>query len=411
MTARKIFDPLYAAISFPSEIEELLFSPLVQRLRHIRLSNIDSLEMPGVANISRFEHVTGAAHLASQVQVASTHIEKIILQSAALLHDASITPYGHLVEEAVGYRAQFDHEKRLGDALAESTSTDLGGEDFQVLNKRSGLRDWALRHFGSDARIALDTIMQAVRGKGHWGRLISGSVDLDNLDNVARMAFHMGLEFDRALPLRIAQSIVGLSENHEPIFSDDAVPKIEKWLSLRRDVYEKLMLSRADFTGKAMLIYSTVRAMEVGDFDDTDWKLMDFQFINLLATSKNVDVATTASRWLLGDLWSLSDLQWFEGSPPPYDKVYSFSEMVSTMLGRTAFAYRIKEKRFRELTIRTETSQVTLGENRNQWLLGVSSPAKTSFSKRENLMITRAACEHFNTSLASQEQKQTLSLF
>ena len=65
-------DALYGRMSFPPEIAALILTPVVQRLRHVRLSNIDSLDMPAIANLSRFEHVLGTAHLASRVGVRAS---------------------------------------------------------------------------------------------------------------------------------------------------------------------------------------------------------------------------------------------------------------------------------------------------------------------------------------------------
>src|SRR5690349_5656478 len=100
-----ILDPLYGELTLPKAIVQLLSKPIVQRLRHIRLSNIDSLDMPGIANISRYEHVVGTAYLLSQTGLFSKlDVETATwLQAAALLHDWAILPYGHLIEEASQY--------------------------------------------------------------------------------------------------------------------------------------------------------------------------------------------------------------------------------------------------------------------------------------------------------------------
>lgn len=48
------FDALYGEVRMEPAIADLASRPLVQRLRHIRLSNIDSLASPGIAHISRY---------------------------------------------------------------------------------------------------------------------------------------------------------------------------------------------------------------------------------------------------------------------------------------------------------------------------------------------------------------------
>ena len=54
-------DVLYGDVALSDEIADLVGRPLLQRLRHIRLSNIDSLDMPGISGTSRFEHALGTA--------------------------------------------------------------------------------------------------------------------------------------------------------------------------------------------------------------------------------------------------------------------------------------------------------------------------------------------------------------
>ena len=53
----------------------------------------------------------------------------------------------------------------------------------------------------------IDTIAQYIKGKGEYGPLISGSMDLDNIDNVYRMSYHMGLTTDTLTPVEISKSI------------------------------------------------------------------------------------------------------------------------------------------------------------------------------------------------------------
>ena len=89
-------------------------------MRHIRLSNIDSIDLPGIANLTRYEHVLGVAHLASIVgfRPTLTASDRLVLDAAAVLHDWAITSFGHLVEEAFHYTsARFEHESHLA-ALA-----------------------------------------------------------------------------------------------------------------------------------------------------------------------------------------------------------------------------------------------------------------------------------------------------
>jgi len=68
----QFYDSLYGEVSLDSAIAELSRTPLMQRLRDVRLSNVDSIVMPGISNISRYEHSLGVAYVASRVAFAHT---------------------------------------------------------------------------------------------------------------------------------------------------------------------------------------------------------------------------------------------------------------------------------------------------------------------------------------------------
>ena len=57
--------------------------------------------MPGIAGLTRFEHVLGVAHLARVTAYGQriSQQERTCLVAAALLHDWAISAFGHLVEE------------------------------------------------------------------------------------------------------------------------------------------------------------------------------------------------------------------------------------------------------------------------------------------------------------------------
>ncbi len=95
-------DTLYGRVVLDDDMMKLSATPVIQRLRHVRLSNINSIDMPGIANLSRYEHVLGVCYLAGQVGFLGTlnRHDRTVLAASALLHDWAITSFGHLVEEA-----------------------------------------------------------------------------------------------------------------------------------------------------------------------------------------------------------------------------------------------------------------------------------------------------------------------
>jgi HD superfamily phosphohydrolase len=420
VSAKTFFDALYGESLLNDAIELLIQQPVIQRLRRIRLSNIDSVSMPGVANISRFEHSLGTALLASKVGFGHriSASEEIILQAAALLHDSAIPPYGHLVEEAFQYvSAGVNHEARWSAIFGDPHSQELGGLDLQIfLGREAGLWHWARKTFSQNADKSLNEVLNTIKGEGKFGKCVCGDLDLDNVDNVCRAAWHIGIQSDRSLPIKIAEGMVALDPVKGVIFSTSVRDWISEWLNLRKQVYERFMLSRTDFVGKVMLIYSVIRAYECQEFADADWTLTDDVFIDRLLNSENTEIKNAVASWLSGELWPLSNLVWMNGAAPSYALVYQFSQLVSETLDRPCLAYAIKDKRSRELKIHLDNGTVTqLGLSTKQWLLGVASSLRGDFSGAENRRVVELARHFFAAEVIGKgnepAESQTLALF
>lgn len=377
-----ILDPLYGEINFDEPIRMLMRIPTIQRMRHVRLSNIDSLDLPSVANISRYEHVLGVTFLAESAGFRNSlsPFDDLAFRSAALLHDWAITSFGHLVEEALQYvGTSFSHEEKLRRLMASDGDEDLGGADLQVLvGRESGIRKWAHKFAGHDGDKLITAIVDLIGGQGPWAQAIAGTIDLDNIDNVCRMAYHMGRSEARELPLSLAAAMVVLNPKTGTIgFKRSAEEQIAQWLETRRWVYDRLMLSERDFAGKLMLLYATVSAYQAGEIHSSDWTLVDHEFIHRLTSSSHSDVAETAKRWLVGELWEISELCWMSGRRPEFPKLLEVSNEISEFLGVRCFVYAIKDKRQRLLPISFDDgSASTFGSKSEQWLVGMGSSSR-----------------------------------
>jgi uncharacterized protein len=405
-------DPLYGRIHFEPDLALLVQTPLLQRLRHVRQSNIDSVDMPAIANMSRFEHVLGVAHLAGEVGFRSSlkPLESLVLRASALVHDWAITAFGHLVEEAFQYvGARFNHEQRLRDIISGDSSTEIGGIDFQILVGREvGLIRWARKVGGVEWAQLLMDIMETIQGRGPVGRVIAGGIDLDNIDNVYRMAFHMGLPVDRELPERLTNAIVGLTgRDGDPVFRKKAEPDILRWREARRAVYQHLMLAKHDFVGKVMLLYATVSAHQAGELTEADWNLVDHHFIVRLLNSRTRTVRDTVERWVAGEPWDCSPLYWMSGDRPNYQALLIFSHTLSDVLNRPCFAYGIKDKRNRRLEITYDDGdRREYGSDEKRWLFGACSSKRKSFSKNEISKIFELASITFSSGIISDALEQ-----
>jgi len=295
-----ILDPLYGVIKLPQFVWDILFVPEVQRLRELRLCNINSLSLTGAANINRYEHSIGTCYLAvkwAEVNCQDeSEKERMIIVLAALLHDVYNSAFGHSIEYVEGFK----------------------GEDvFSMVALKS--REYKYKHaalepiyFGAREELSLilendfgfdvDDFMKLseyIQGRGKYGVLISGTMDLDNLDNVVRLAYHMGLTYSKDIPLKISMSI-GV-RGGDLIIDSNCDAYIEEWLSIRERLYKFLLLNPDEFSGKYMLTeaigISKSKLLLPFVWFDTDEKLLS----KLMKVSS--EVAKIISNLMLGRLY------------------------------------------------------------------------------------------------------------
>src|SRR4051812_16739817 len=235
--SRLLVDALYGIQTLDHFLADLIEQPEGQRLRDVRLSNINSSTLPGGANISRFEHSIGTALLAGRAARAldldPVQQHKLIL--AALLHDVAITPFGHLMEEGFAYaEMQYDHEGRLLQIL--QGEAEHGTIDYQIFRGQSvGFRKVLAKRAYKAMRIDPAEVMRIIQGEGRLGPLINGTIDLDNIDNVCRMAYHIGIQYRRGLSEDLAK--VFTVRNDAIFLRGERVNVINEWLYLRFRLY------------------------------------------------------------------------------------------------------------------------------------------------------------------------------
>ena len=170
-----IKDSVHDYITLGSAAADLLDTPTVQRLRHIKQLSTVRLVFPS-ANHTRLEHSLGVYHLAD---AALSHLDvdperAAHVRAAALLHDVGHGPYGHQTETLIQRRTGMDHDE-VGWLL-----TDSDREVCRVLE----------RHGLDPGRVA-----SYVAGEGTLGQLVSGELDVDRMDYLVRDAHHTGVPY------------------------------------------------------------------------------------------------------------------------------------------------------------------------------------------------------------------------
>lgn len=213
-----IRDPLYGFISLEKAFTEIVDSKEFQRLRRIKQLGFTYLVYPTAIH-TRFEHSLGCFFLAEQLCKKFFCGEEF--KAAALLHDIGHLPFSHAAEIK-------KHENITVEKI-----------------KSSEVRDILERHGLSTRKIC-----NLILGKGKFGRLISGDIDVDRLDYLRRDAYYTGVAYGVTDPDVVIKSLAwergGLSVRTE------YVPALESILIARYMMYPTVYNHHTVRIAKAM---------------------------------------------------------------------------------------------------------------------------------------------------------------
>ncbi|MGP8256477.1 MAG: HD domain-containing protein [Methanoregula sp.] len=381
-------------------------TPEVQRLRDIRLSNVNSLFLTGIANISRFEHSLGMAILADRLsnRLKLGDIEKHYLIAASMLHDAATPPFGHTVEYIFQQTApDYSHDRNIKKILSGEESYEDGiiGQYTQTFGKEQK----AFRIISSKkiANSSLDPkiVAKLILGETDLGKLIKSDFDLDNIDNIYRMAYHMGIDFDISNIYSIIDGYFLLG--NQIAYLENNVQYLKKWLETRRQLYSELMPNQFDFSAKTMISYGVTKAIEAGEINGRqDWQLTDTELLWRLSQKESV-AFDTFTRLKRGELFCIESMVWIDDEKA-IDKIKTLQKRreiekrLETELGIEIIVNFIhdndKSSRKIDLAVITDndvinqksSKNITIGGHVNELLIGIFSKAKfkESFKREQN---------------------------
>lgn len=231
--------------TFEIERQEILLldSPLLQRMRGIKQLGLANLVFPG-ANHDRFEHTCGVIEAANRMFTAlSTNAERrcdenakkgqqapslqshdrMLVRLAAVMHDVGHGPFSHAIEPVVGARYSAE-VKAFNDYVTKGIHLDAKvkiAELISILVVLSPTMGKIFQHnlfrrpencSIPEFQLCLAVLIMGGRRQGQLACLsaiISGQVDADKLDYMARDAHHAGMpiEFDTERLLRKLETI------------------------------------------------------------------------------------------------------------------------------------------------------------------------------------------------------------
>lgn len=359
-------------------------TPEVQRLREVRMCNINSLTLTGAGAVHRFEHSVGTAHLASICADAWPGglplQDRRIMEAAALLHDVGSAAFGHSVEYVLDSRG-FRHEALVEIVASGRTEDNTFSYRHASLGPLFfGARPALMQVLGSD----LGPVGEAVAGHGPIGPVISGSIDLDNIDNVYRLAFHMGLVEPGDKPERLASAMH--VRDGVLVIHHDALDLLDDWRVTRAHMYRYLLLNPDEFAAKCMLERALFSA--VGDDPRAfRWHHVDYGLMERLA-EVNATTRDIISRLMLGSLYGCLGL--FETGdlhragewttlPTRSSIERELSDLVRKVGGRpfksgTVAIHLIRDVNKTERHVEcvtTDSRRVSFGRASRRWLIGV----------------------------------------
>ncbi|MDH4201507.1 MAG: HD domain-containing protein [Phycisphaerae bacterium] len=303
MNLEHITLPVYGKIKIPELIHKILLLPEIQRLRQVSLSNIDSCSLTAIGGVSRYEHSVGTAILAWKLAEKLKLDEqfKSELTLAAGLHDVSAPGLGHLFEEGCKLAGvEFDHEKKLREIVI--------CEEQPYYQAYLG-KELGCRKLMNDLNVSSISVFDAIAGQGRCKDAINGSMDLDNIDNVARMLTRLGVivpaeeVFSFINIFEVSRGTISISLNRRNLF--------EKWLSLRRNLYNILMPEPTDFVAKSMTKQAVCIGLKSKIISVNDWYLTDQQLFHKLIEAP--ETADLIKGLLLGQYYRLVGMYWIEG--------------------------------------------------------------------------------------------------
>lgn len=293
---------------------DLLESPEVHRLRNMRQMNFDVPLIQELGRSRRLPHSIGVAHLAYRLTVGKMLHHGTIksLVAAALLHDAAIPPFGHLVESELKAKdPTFSHEHRLKNLMfgLDGKSNKYGDV---VHGKSAGLVDIMRRH-GVDP---LD-VLRAVCPEPGVGNFISAGVDIDNIDNVHRMACMLGWK-GAAQNVDNIMNVSRVRDDLQLEFGRGWQDYLGRWADFRNRIYTMIIAHPQCIPHNALQADLSRAAVEEGIITSEDWRMTEPEFEEALRNHPK----TKRLAWQLisGCEYVLEDYVWAKELTNPIGK-------------------------------------------------------------------------------------------
>jgi hypothetical protein len=129
--------------------------------------------------------------------------------------------------------------------------------------------------------ISLELVDAIVTNQHPLALLLFGSLDLDNLDNVARMAFLLGVANTARVATEVARALE-ITRDFRMVLPQTAKHLVGEWSRLRQYSYESMLFDGPTMATQAVLYSAISVALDSGIIREDDWFLNDEQLIEEL---------------------------------------------------------------------------------------------------------------------------------
>ncbi len=268
-----VIDEIYGPIDFPDYLIPIITSPELQRLRDVRLINIFSTSLASLSDIRRITHTLGVTGLFLRLKPVFLKAAKMdsqlckTIEIACLVHDVATPAFAHLFEYELRRKTGWNHENQCESIIKGTYRPESKYHQIYFGNQLS--LNARILQLGVDP----EQVWLTIRGKAPYGQLISGTIDLDNIDNVFRMYNALGIKKCKNVVYEIVDSIIPHQE--DLILREKALPAIQFWSEARKSCYNILLFDEQTLSSQAMLGQLLWQAVETGFLNDEYWHLTD----------------------------------------------------------------------------------------------------------------------------------------
>jgi len=371
-------DALYGKIELDIP-KKIICSPELQRLREVRLCNINSPYITGGTSLNRFEHAIGTAYLAQEIvpTLAKNKKDQEAFIIASLLHDIVTASFGHSLEYLFEALRNTSYEHANIWQMIFSGKT-IPSSRYFFCEKKS------LLHTLINQK-CLETVQSILESRHQLARYLINLIDIDNIDNVFRFAFHVGIAFDKKIPLQLARTLK--FKNEKLLADSDSLKNLSVWYDVRRSLYKYLLEDEGEFVAKALLERSFIEAIKENKLSEMDWVLTDTQMIYYIIKNGNAIAKSSMQKLMMMDFPEIKEIYFVSD----YRKADSLLKKEKMNLIEHAFKNKVylhfirdvnKTNRTLKVFLQDERMrEVTIGTADDRYLIGVFSDSRTKLNE------------------------------